>query len=196
MSAVTFRTIDLAAPALQAAGARFADRRAMHDVVATAMHRIVLRGFRAKSQTEHNRFGRPSTFWQRMIEGTSQAATTDEASVSVPREAGLRSRGGTIRPTGGRRALTIPVAAESYGRSARSFTDLVFVPHHGKDEFGDGGETVGVLLRHTGPDSYQVLYRLVAQAVIRPDAAVLPTDGAFLTEITSDLTFAAGRLTA
>ena len=195
MSSLAIRTIDTATPAVQAVADRFRDRRAMHDIVATAMQTVVRRGFKAKAQTEHNPFGKPSTFWLRMLDGTSQSATAEEAVVSVPYEAGLRSTGGTIRPTGGRKALTIPLAAESYGRSARSFTDLVFVPKHGQDEFGEGGEAIGLLIRHTGPDSYQVLYRLVAKVVIRPDAAVLPTDEAFAAEILSDLAFAASRLT-
>lgn len=190
---MSIRVIDTATPAITKLAERFADGHAMHAVIAAALGREVKRTFTAKGRDEHNPFGVPSTFWLRMIDGTHTSNTATEAVVSVPYEAAARAYGATIRPTGGRKALAMPTAAESYGKSPRSFSDLVFAPNHGADEFGEGGETIGVLLRHTGPDSYQVLYRLVAKAVIPKDDAVLPTDDVFLAEIISDLAFVVKR---
>lgn len=50
----------------------------------------------------------------------------------MPREVAQRYYGGPIRPTGGRKFLAIPANRMAYGRSPRSFIDLVFIVVQGR----------------------------------------------------------------
>jgi hypothetical protein len=64
------------------------------------------------------------------------------------------------------------VAAESYGRRARTFTDLVALRVGPKNTLILARPKVGV----KGQDSLTVLYVLVKQAQIKQDRSLLPFD--------------------
>lgn len=176
MSAI--RIVDTTSDGLQRLTDKFGDKQKLHDLMARSAAKAVRENFVEMAKTERNPYGRPSTFWARMRRGVSTFSDSVRAVVRMPYEIGLRYHGGTVRPTGGRKALAIPAAAESYGKAPRSFADLVFVPLH-------RGGLIGLLIKPGKP--LQVLYRLVAQATIRPKPEVLPTDQAFRSAIAGDL---------
>lgn len=74
-----------------------------------------------------NRQGFPSTgFWSAAARATNFNLLGDGLVVSVNKQ-GVRQRyqGGTIKPTGGRKYLTIPARSEAYGKRAGEFPNLV-----------------------------------------------------------------------
>jgi hypothetical protein len=172
------RIVDTTSDGLQALTDKFGNKQQLHDIMARSAAKAVRENFVEVGKTERNRFGKPSTFWARMRRGVSTFSDSVRAVVRMPYEIGLRYHGGTIRPTGNRKALAIPAAAESYGKSPRSFSDLVFVPLH-------RGGLIGLLIKPGKP--LKVLYQLVAQATIKPKPEVLPSDAAFRTAIAGDL---------
>jgi hypothetical protein len=104
----------------------------------------------------------------------------DGAVISV-NHLGIRQRfeGGVIRPTGGRRLLTIPVAPEAHGRRAREFHDLNFIPPaNGKPGLLVRAQQTALRKTKKGwkgtADGGQVMFRLVPFVRQKPDPTVLP----------------------
>ncbi len=80
--------------------------------------------------TRPNKQGWPRThFFEAVARSVNQPVVTSptEATVSITHHA-IRQRiqGGYIRPTGGRKYLTLPATAEAYGKRAREFGNLRF----------------------------------------------------------------------
>lgn len=74
-----------------------------------------------------NKQGFPTTgFWPAAARATNFNLLGDGVVVSVSKQ-GVRQRyhGGTIKPTGGRKYLTIPARPEAYGKRAGEFNNLV-----------------------------------------------------------------------
>jgi hypothetical protein len=165
---------DDASPALQRIADSAAGRKAIHQYMADAARVLIQGHFRTLAAERHNRFGLPSRFWARMYRGTRSAASADRGEVRMPREVALRYFGGTLRPTGGRKALTIPMVAQAYRKRAREIRDLFLI----RSKTGDG-RTYGVLARQEkGKDAPTPYYLLVRSATVKPDKSVLPSDRA------------------
>lgn len=116
--------VNTAGPALQSLLARVQDRPAIHKVMGVAAIRLVKDGFTVLAHEQRNPFGRPPMFWKRMNRATRWELSATGADVVMPREVAQRYYGGTIRPTGGRKFLAIPLVKEAYRRAPRTFTDL------------------------------------------------------------------------
>lgn len=192
--------LDTARPELRALLARAQNPLAVHKVMATAATRTVRDTFAKVATWQRNPFGKAPQFWKRMSRATRPEATIKTAAVVMPREVAQRYFGGVIRPTGGRRLLTIPAVAESYRRSARSFEDLVMwifnKPRRGavgalvrpskvvvwdkaalaaeKRRGGRGWKNARMLSSHDGKEGFILfwLYRSVRQ---KGDRRVVPT---------------------
>lgn len=141
----------------------------------------------ANGSVERNQFGRPSTFWRRMVSGTRTVGNA----VAMPREVRLRVKGGTVRPVNGSRFLTIPVDPIAYGKSIRQFQNVFFTRKGGrlfawyvekvkpkkpkgrrKRKGEDADEEVFTITENERP---RVIFRLVTSATIRGKADLLPS---------------------
>jgi hypothetical protein len=162
--------------------------------VAEAAVPVFQKHFRGMSSSNKNRLGARGGFWNRMLSSTVPVGTSEAAVVRMPREIALRYFGGTVTPKGGAKYLTIPARTEAYGKSARDFNDLRFVPFksgakalvqraqtrvsYRKDR--KTGKTKAVRGRERGG---LVFYWLVPSATIRGDKAVLPSDDQVITGV-------------
>lgn len=126
---VHLATEDLASEKLRELSRAVKPSAQLHRAMAEKVKPIITRNFQRLSVTQRNPFGATSSgFWQRMIGGTRARADAAAGYIDMPREVAQRFHGGTITPSGGRKFLTIPARAEAYGKSARQFDDLHFVP--------------------------------------------------------------------
>lgn len=160
--------LDLATPELTALIRALKDRSGLHRAMANGGRIVVQDHFAKFAMGNRNRFGRPSTFWRRMRGATRAESTASAAAVVMEREVALRRFGGTIRPTGPRKALTIPVSPRAYNRKAASFDGLFFVkPKKNGNVF---------LARKGRKGAIELMYLLLPKATIKPNPDVLPTD--------------------
>jgi len=116
--------------------------------------------------------GRRTHFFSSAARQTFWVAREDEAEVSIAKD-GIRQRllGGIIRPVR-KKALTIPVSPEAYGRRASEFgSELRLVKLSG----GADGQTAGLLVLGEGPHA-PAMYVLRTQVHQAPDPSVLPAD--------------------
>lgn len=145
---------------------------AINPVIGRAGSNAVVKHLRALNTARPNQLGGKRTnFYAGAARGTSYAVVSDtEVTVTVA-QIGIRQRffGGRIVPTGGRKFLTIPAAAEAHGKRAREFSDLEVV-------FGLGGRPIGLARKAQGKRAFgTILFRLVRSVTQRPDPTVLPT---------------------
>ena len=122
-----------------------------------------------------NRLGATPTNHLEKVANQIEAASSETSStIKIPRASRLRAAFGDylVKPKKPNGFLTIPVAAESYGRRARTFTDLVALRVGPKNTLILARPKVGV----KGQDSLTVLYVLVKQAQIKQDRSLLPFD--------------------
>jgi len=71
--------------------------------------------------------GRTTHFWADAARSTSFALDSDGFTITTNKQGVLqRYLGGTIKPTGGRKYLTIPAREEAYGKLASDFNNLRF----------------------------------------------------------------------
>lgn len=150
------------------------------------------RKFVELSASNKNPLGARSSFWNRMLSGTTVRADAQAAVIWMPREVALRFYGGTIVSKSGK-MLTIAARLEAYGKSAREFNDLKPI-----SLIGPGGRKIGALVKKDqteisfrrkgkGKDRVvtgvkagekrggEVYYWLTPSATITGDANVLPT---------------------
>lgn len=88
----------------------------------------------------------------------------------MPREVAQRRFGGTIKPTGGRKYLTIPLDRAAHNKSARTFQDLFVLT------LKRGGVERRFLARKLRKNRIKVLYALRESVTQTGTADVLPTD--------------------
>lgn len=170
MSNPIIATHDTVTPDLQWKAQKVGNSEQLNKVVATKALKLFQDHFVKRGQVEKNKFGAPSRFWQRMRKLLAAKSDSARATIVMPYEMRLRFKGGTVRPTGGRKALTIPTDRASYGRAARTFKDLMFMPAKRGD-----GKFLGSLVQPTGKGVFRTLYRLVASTKHKANPAVLPT---------------------
>lgn len=201
--------IDTARPALRNL-MRNANPAAVNKVVAQSALRLTRDRFAQVATYMRNPWGKPAQFWKRMYRATRAESTSTSASVVVPREVALHYYGGRVRPTGGRKFLTIPAVAQAYRRSARTFRDLVFMIVNGRPalakvkkvaytaEFSYGGDDArsrsgkprkGSKRRvKTGTvDKPTVFYWLVRGVRMKPNLNVIPTAVQYQSGISRDV---------
>lgn len=122
-----------------------------------------------------NRLGATPTGHMETVASQIESASTDDKSViKVPRASRLAAAFGsyTVRPKKPNGFLTIPVAAEAYGRTARSFSDLMCLTVGPKKTLILARKPVGV----KGDTLLSTLYILVKKAEIQEDRSLLPFD--------------------
>lgn len=148
---------------------------------------VVQAKFRDLSGSNRNRFGVRSSFWNRMLSGTSVVQEGERAMIRMPREMALRYFGGTVVPKAGK-YLTLPLRAEAYGKSVRQFDGVKFARIGGQlfafttdlDTAGERATGARQLRRYrqsyVGRRRITLLYVLKTRATIAGDKGVLPTN--------------------
>lgn len=169
---ITIDVSGMAAQELQGLRTRLADSSATHSVIAGKAESFIKNFGQQTSQREHrtaNRLGASPTNHlakaYQSIEGQSDA---DSARLLVPRASRLRAAFGayTARPTGGRKYLTIPVAAEAYGKRAGEIPGLVFMRV--------GPKKTALLAKPDGDGGITTYFLLVKKAEFKADPSLIP----------------------
>lgn len=175
--------IDTARPSLRKL-LRRVEPKALNKIIARSALRLTRDRFAQVATYMRNPWGKPAQFWKRMYRGSRAESSSYSAAVLVPREVALHYYGGTVRPTGGRKALTIPANASAYRRSAKSFRDLVVVVLKGRAALARVQERKG---RNKGSDKLTVYYWLVGAVRMKPNLSVLPTERQYQAGISRDV---------
>lgn len=152
----------------------------LNKVTSNAVAKEVRSVFLGISGIQKNKFSRPPTFWKRMINSVRPVFSASAALVEMNRAIALRYFGGIVRPTGGRKYLTIPVNAAAYGRSAKDFPGMFVVRYAGDGKNGRAflaiqekkGEGVGPGKK----DKLTLMYLLKSSTTHKADKSVLPTE--------------------
>lgn len=153
------------------AAARLANPAALHTRMATAGERFLKQYGRATAQGEHdtaNRLGaRPTGHLEDAYSRVESAGDSSAARLFIPAASRLRAAFGayTVRPGAGKKYLTIPVAAEAYGRRAGTVDGLIFMRV--------GPRKQPVLGKPDG-DRITTYYLLVTEATIPEDPGLIP----------------------
>jgi hypothetical protein len=171
---VQISVVDYTRAELERLGGALRDGKAMHTSIATDAERFVKKTGRqiADSVRNHrsaNRLGaRPTGHLGQAYAGIEGASTDDSASLLIPRASRLRAAFGryTLTPGAGKKYLTIPVAAEAYGKRAGQFPDLQFMRV--------GLRKTPILARPGRDGSITTLYLLVTKAEIPEDRDIFP----------------------
>lgn len=198
---ITLRS-DTASPALERAAAFLTPAR-IQAIVGTSGADTVQRHLYKLNTERPNRLGGTRTnFYTRAGDSTTWRQASEDTVLIAIALPGIAQRyyGGTIKPTGGRKYLTIPARAEAHGRTAGSFKDLVIV-------FGQGGKpialaragqtTIGFRRQKEtgfrrayskGAAGGEIMYWLKTEITQQPDPTVLPTEEEVIDVITTDVT--------
>lgn len=171
------------------------DRTALNDALGRRLARELVEHFRAKNAKPNRLGGARTNFWGDIAEATSLGQVTSEgADVNV---ADSRFRihlfGGVIKPTGGRKFLTIPLIREAHGLRVREYERTtgrkLFKPRNsnvlmertdeGTSSFSGGSGTVrtrggfrSVNIRSAS--TVRPVYFLARQSKIHADPRALP----------------------
>lgn len=166
--------------------------RAIDNALGQGAARVVRHHLVAKNATPNKLGGRRTNFYNRAAQSVNVQVPAPGTSVVSINKVGLRQRleGGWIRPTGGRKFLTIPAIAEAHGRRASEFSNLRFGYTQGRNgglvpalveasstqlKFGrqrkDGTRAVSV----TGSSGGRAYFFLARQVFQQADPSVLPT---------------------
>jgi len=182
-------TEDTASPALADLQSRVTPER-MKAVIGPAINRLT-QDHLVRRPT--NKRGWPSThFWARAARATHWDAQPDGVTVSI-NQIGVRQRyhGGPIRPVN-RRALTIPISPEAYGKTASDFPDAFMIKTRKGAYLVQRGETTsaktGRTIKRTGRGvarkrvvaALEFLFKLSKGVTQDPDPDVIPSDEAYL----------------
>lgn len=160
--------IDTVTPGLQSMVQKLRKRASVNKVMARAGANLVRDHFIENGAKSKNKFGKPPMFWRKMRSAIREESDARNGIIVMERPVAQRYFGGTIRPTGGRKYLTIPLVAAAYRRSARSFKDLRFVKFPSGKAF---------LYRSKGKKGNRVreyLYALKKTVTQKGDKSVLP----------------------
>jgi hypothetical protein len=156
------------------------NQEAINETMANAVSEEVKDLFSAISNTQkENKFGKGHTFWKRMIKSVRPVFSATSSVVEMNRAIALRYFGGIVRPTGGKKFLTIPVSKDAYNKSARSFPGMFVFRYAGDGEKGKAylamqsgkGDEVGPGKKN----KLTLMYLLLKYTKHKPDRSVLPT---------------------
>lgn len=157
----------------------------LNTQIARGVQQLFVGHFFELDKTRANDLGGKRThFYGDAAKATSSEGTDSEAIVTVAQQ-GIRQRleGGTIRAKPGS-WLTIPARGEAYGRRAREFHDLHFIPLKNGNAMLVAGELTsatgkldkkGNVVTRAGSEEGVVMYWLVKEVTQAPDRSVLPS---------------------
>lgn len=160
----------------EAAASRLANPAGLHARMAGAAETFLRDYGRATAPSQHrtaNRLGAtPTGHLENAYNRVESSASAKAGSVWVPGSSRLRAAFGsyTVRPTGGRKYLTIPVTPEAYGKRAGEIPDLVFMKV--------GPNETPILAKKDG-ERFRTYYLLTRQATIPEDRSLIPFDDLF-----------------
>ena len=175
MISLRVQVTDTATPKLAELTARLRDRQALHGAVAAkeeVMFREYLRGqasLRHKSARALD--AQPTGEMERAAQSPEGTATSSGAQIALkPGHLFARTfQDVEIRPSGGKKYLTIPAATAAYGRRAGQFGGSLRFLRVGPNK-------TPVLALDTGNSTLQTMYRLVARVRQKQDRTLLPPD--------------------
>lgn len=165
---------DGASIALQGLSTRLADGAQLHARIAGESEKFVKERGRQTAADEHRSASRlgaaPTGHLEKSYQAIESASSPDSASLLVPRASRLRAAFGgyTVRPGAGKKYLTIPVAAEAYGKRAGEIDGLEFMRV--------GPKKTALLARPESEGRMTTFYLLVKQAEIPEDRGLIPFD--------------------
>lgn len=156
----------------------------VRKVAAHAAARCTRDHFKDLSDTRH-RSGLPFNFYADAARKTTGIVRGDDVIVVVDKLGiGLRVFGGTVKPTGGKKFLTLPADPSAQGKTAREFGNLL---HFRRNKSGDSGR----LTDNTG----RVFYWLVKKTEHKADPSVLPTADDYVKAIAPEVDAQLERMT-
>ena len=165
---------DGASIALQHLGSRCADGAQLHARLAGEAEKFVKERGRQTAATEHRSASRlgaaPTGHLENAYQAVESLSTDSSAALLVPRASRLRAAFGgyTVKPGAGKTYLTIPVAAEAYGKRAGEIEGLEFMRV--------GPRKTPILARPDGDGRITTFYLLAKQAAIPEDRGLIPFD--------------------
>jgi hypothetical protein len=143
--------------------------RALNDALGRRLARELQGHFRERNRTPNRLGGARTNFWNTVAGATALTEVTDAGAVVSIAERRFRIHlfGGTVRPTGGRKWLTIPLVAEAHGRRVSQYEAdtgrKLFIPKGGR-----------VLMEKTDERTVRAVYALRRQATVPKDERALP----------------------
>ena len=165
------RKLEKGGPALRKVAAHAAAR-------CTREHFAGLAGSRHRSGVAFNFYADAARKTTGIVRGDDVVVVVDKIGI------GLRVFGGTVKPTGGKKYLTIPDAPEAQGKTAREFGKAL---HFRRNKNGDSGR----LTDNTG----RVFFWLVKKTEHKADPTVLPTPDDYVKAITPEVDAQLERMT-
>lgn len=188
-------TSGTAAQALADLGRSLGDN-SVRNAIGGRVQRLFQDHFRDLNTKRANKLGGQRTnFYAKAARATFFRLEGDGVTLTVAWQGiNQRLQGGVLRPTGGRKFLTIPARAEAYGKRAGEFSNLRFeITDHGPalvqkaDEF----KSVGRARKDGSRKQVQtaaegvVMFWLRRSVTQKPDPTVVPGEGAIRDEISA-----------
>lgn len=161
---------------------RCANMRGLHEAIglrARALTRDHLIELARDRHATANRLGAtPSGHWAQAAEKTTHTADAVSATVTIAHPGiGRAMHDVDIVPTGGKKALTIPLIAQAYNlRAAAAWEQEGLFIAGGKNA---KGKEVAVAVKRLGDGSLQPWYLLVPRVHQKQDRTLLPSDGEY-----------------
>lgn len=181
--------------------------KALNDALGRRLARELQGHFRTRN-SEPNKMAAPKTnFWKDVADATAMTEATDAGATVTIAESRYRIHlyGGTIKPTGGRKFLTIPLVKEARARRVREYEKqtgrklfrlpgtgvLVERTDKGADRFLANNST-GVIRGKTGfrkigiggGSKLRAVYALKTSVKIKKDPRALPATPALIQALT------------
>lgn len=171
-------------------------RKAINDALGRRLARELQGHFQARNK-EPNRMGaRKTGFWKEVRESTAMTSATDDGAEVTIGEARFRIHlfGRVIKPTGGRKFLTIPLIKEARGMRVREYEkqtgrklfrlpgSRVLVERSSQGNRSLASSSTGTIRTRSGfrkigigaQTQLRTVYALSPQAVIKRDPKALP----------------------
>lgn len=171
---ITVDLTDAASREVQGLRTRLADSVSLHAAMGGGAEKFI-KDFGARtSQGEHSsaqRLGaKPTGHLAKAYASIESKSSADAATLLIPRASRLRAAFGgyTARPGPGKTYLTIPVAAEAYGKRAGEIPDLQFMRV--------GPRKTPILARPDSDGGITTFYFLAKEANIKADEGLIPFD--------------------
>lgn len=168
---------DTATPFLSRLTDELKDLKELHSYMAPQLEELTREYLRDIAGSRHataNRLGAAPTnhLLRRGADAVESGFDSTQVYVSLPRDSGLGRafRDFDITPKNGKKWLTRPVHARSYGKRAREFNDLIFIPFD--------SERAGLFAKGQN-GKLLMLYALRKRMHIKQDRTLLPSDQQF-----------------
>ena len=170
---------DTASPFLFQLEGKLLDRTGLHSYIAPQAEKLTVQYLEAIAPGRHataNRLGAtPTDHLLYAAQAIESGYDADAAWITFPRITGLSRafRSFELIPLNGKKWLTIPAIKSAYGRRAREFSDLKFVP------LGEDGQLAALVQRAKSNGRFIVVFWLKKQVRIEQDRTLLPSDDAY-----------------